>query len=56
MSRYAVTANCANVAKISHVIRTAVQADAMAKMERADSGVVLIGAKVPGPISQECAQ
>ena len=55
MSRYAITANCANFATISHVIHTAVQADAMAKKERADSGVVLIGAKVPAPISPECA-
>ena len=55
MSRYVVTAICANFAEISDVIRNAVQADTMAKMECADSGVVLGSAKVPGPISPEGA-
>ena len=55
MSRYAVTAICANFAKIGDVIRNATQPDAIAKMGRADSGVVLGSAKVQGPISPEGA-
>ena len=55
MSRYAVTANRANIAKIGDVIRNATQPDAIAKMGRSYSGVVLVSAKVPGPISPEGA-
>ena len=55
MSRYAVTAICANFVEIGDVIRSATQPDAMAKMGRTVSGVIIVGTKVLGPISPEGA-